>query len=319
MSGVGRTTTACLTQSAQPPLDRAIGDLATSQHGVIALTQLIALGLSASAVRMRVATGRLRRIHRGVYAVGHGALSPRGHVMAAVLACGPGAVASHRDAAMLHGLRPNTRRTVDVSSPGRRGRGIAGVDAHRGDTLRPADVMTVDGIPCTRVARTLLDLAEVVSRRQLERACDQAELLQLFDLRAVEDVLSRADGRRGAATLRAVLAEHAIGTTLTRNDLEERFLAICREAGIPQPEVNAWLPLDATGVEADFLWRSARLIAEVDGRNVHTTRRAFVSDRRRDQSLMLAGWRVVRFPRRQVVEEAALVAATVRSLLEQAA
>jgi very-short-patch-repair endonuclease len=166
------------------------------------------------------------------------------------------------------------------------------------------------------VARTLLDLAEVVDRRALERACDRAEMLRLFDLHAIEDVLERADGRRGAAALRAVLAEDARTTTLTRSELEERFLAVCRSRRLPAPEVNAWIALEeGGGFEADFLFRAQRLDVETDGRHVHDTLRAFEHDRRRDQRLMLAGWRVVRFTWRQVVAEPAVVEATLRALL----
>jgi very-short-patch-repair endonuclease len=235
--------------------------------------------------------------------------------MAAVLACGAGAVLSHRDAAALLGLRPTARASVDVTAPRRRGRSITGIDVHSGATLAPVDVTCLEGVPCTSVARTLLDLAEVVDRRALERACDQAEMLRLFHLRTIEDVLERAEGRRGAAALRAVLAEHAGATTLTRSELEERFLALWRSTLLPAPEVNAWIALEGGGVEADFLWRERRLIVETDGRTSHMTARAFERDRRRDQRLMLAGWRVVRFTWRQVVDEPAVVEATIHGLL----
>lgn len=133
---------------------------------------------------------------------------------------------------------------------------------------------------------------------------------------AIDDVLARANGRRGAKVLRAVLAEHRVGSTLTRNDLEEAFLAICRAAERPPDAVNVWIAFpDGGGAEADFLFRQGRLVVEVDGRDVHTTRRAFHSDRRRDQRLMLLGWRVVRFTWRQVMFEPAYVAATLRGLL----
>ncbi len=319
MTGVGRKTTACLTQVAQPPpIDVAIGKRAADQHGVISLPHLIDMGLTPSAVRMRVASGRLWRLHRGVYAVGHRQLSRHGRLMAAVLACGEGAVASHRTAAALHGLRPDNRARIDVSSPARRGRGIATIDAHRGDTLRPVDVGLVNGIPCTSVARTLLDLAEVVDRRQVERACEQAEVLRLFDLRALEDVLDHAGGRRGAPLLRAVLADLVDATpTTTRSMLEERFLAMCRRAGLPAPEVNAWIALeDGDGVEADFLWRRQRLIVETDGRDVHLTRAAFESDRVRDGRLLVAGWRVLRITDLRLRRAPDGVARTVRALLD---
>jgi len=290
-----------------------------AQHGVISLRQLQSLGLSASAVRTRVTAGRMHRVHAGVFAVGHASLTRRGRYAAAVLACGPGAVLSHRSAAALRELRASSRAAVDVTTPRRAGRKRTGIDVHSGATLLPRDVETVDGISCTTVARTLLDLAEVLERRQVERACEQSEVERVFDLREVEDVLERADGRRGAAVLRSILAEQAIGTALTRRELEALFLELCRAAGLPRPDVNAWLPLEPTGVEADFLWRERRLVVETDGRETHFTTWAFESDRRRDQRLMLAGWRVVRFTWRQVVEEPARVAATVGSLLEQAA
>lgn len=175
----------------------------------------------------------------------------------------------------------------------------------------------VEGIPCTSLARTLLDLADVVSQRELERACDQAEVLQLFDLHALEDVLERARGRRGVRALRAALTGQATATTLTRSELEEGLLELCRAARLPAPQLNAWIALDGGGLEADFLWREQRLIVETDGRQVHTTSQAFERDRRRDQRLVLAGWRVVRFTWRQVVREPAIVEATIRALLRE--
>jgi very-short-patch-repair endonuclease len=293
--------------------------VARRQYGVIALHQLVGLGLSPSAVRGRVAAGRLWRMHRGVYAVGHLALAPRGHAIAAVLACGPGAALSHRSCAALRGLRRSARTRIDVTAPGRRGRSIAGIDAHRDDTLHPDDVEDVDGIPCTTVARTLLDLAGVVDRRALERACEQAEVLEVFDLRAIDDVLRRANGRRGAGVLRAVLREHTITPLFTRRELEERFLRLCRDHALEAPEVNSWIALEGGGLEADFVWRGRRLCVETDGRAVHLTRHAFERDRRRDQRLLLAGWRVARFTWRQLEDEPATVAATLRGLLAQAA
>lgn len=297
------------------PIDRLIAELAMSQHGVVALRQLVARGLSASGVRKRVAAGRLHRIHEGVYAVGHARLTRKGHYMAAVLACGPRSALSHRSAADLRGMRRTGRGVIDVISPRRPGRKRAGIEAHTSRTLLRRDIEIVDGIPCTTVARTLLDLAAVTPSRVVERAFDQAEVLQILDARAIEDVLARAGRHRGAAVLRAVLNEHVPGTTVTKNDLEEAMLAICRQAGLPQPEVNAWIPLEPTGYEADFLWREHHLVAETDGGTTHTTRQAFVHDRKRDQRLMLAGFQVVRFPWQQVLYEPETVAPVVRDLL----
>jgi predicted transcriptional regulator of viral defense system len=297
-----------------------IAELAEAQHAVVALSQLVSLGLGARAVSHRVQRGMLHRVHRGVYAAGHPLLTREGRWMAAILACGPHAVLSHRSAASLWGLRTNARTAIDVTVPSRAGRTRDGIDVHRGRGIDADDVAGVEGIPTTSVACTLLDLAEVVNARALERAIDQAEVRRLLDMRAVDDVLARAGGRRGAAALRGVLTELRLGTTLTRSELEERLLAICRAAGLPRPDVNAWIPYPGGGgAEADFLWREQQLVVEVDGRDVHTTRRAFEDDRRRDQRLVLAGWRVVRFTWRQVLFEPAYVAATLRGLLGQAA
>ena len=224
-----------------------------SQHDVVALWQLVALGLSADAVRKRVTAGRLHRIHEGVYAVGVPRLTRQGRYMAAVLACGRRSALSHRSAADLRSLLHSSRDAVDVISSSRPGRRRAGIDAHTSSTLLTRDVEDVDGIRCTTVARTLLDLAAVVSRRSVERAVDQAEVLQVLDARQIEDVLDRAGNHPGAGILRAVLAEHAPASTRTRNDLEEAFLAICRAANLHQPEVNAWIALEPIGYEADFL------------------------------------------------------------------
>src|SRR5205085_12535471 len=139
---------------------------ATKQHGVLSLAQLVDLGLASSTVRERAAENRLHRSHRGVYSlVPRSLLSRQGHWMAAVLACGPGAVLSHRTAAALHELRPTQRANIDVTVPSRSRRRHPGIDIHRSTTLTAADITIVNGIPCTTVARTMFDLAEVVNRR----------------------------------------------------------------------------------------------------------------------------------------------------------
>jgi very-short-patch-repair endonuclease len=262
-----------------------------------------------------VAAGRLTRIHRAVYAVGHGRLTGRGRCMAAVLAYGPGAVVSYRSAGGLHGIRRDNRARIDVTVPGTSARSRPGIHVHTTTTLEPIDITSVDGIPCTSVARTLLDLADVLDRRSVERAVDQAEVLHIFDLRAVDDVLARAVGRRGAGVLRGVLAAYD-GPTITRRELEERFLALCRAASLPSPAVNDWIVLgDGIAYQVDFLWREPRLIVETDGWASHGTRQAFENDRRRDRLLLLGGYEVVRFTWRDVLDEPAEVSATLRRLL----
>ena len=180
------------------PVDRAIAEVAARQYGVVSLAQLRALGLSGSAVRGRVAAGRLRRLHRTAFAVGHAALRAEGFWIAAVLACGPGALLSHRSAAEHQGLVARRGRSViDVTVP-RTARNRPGVRVHESSTLTERDITVIAGIPCTSAARTLLDLAESADVRTIERALSEAERRRMFDLRAIEDVLGRAVGRRGA-------------------------------------------------------------------------------------------------------------------------
>ena len=303
-------------RNSQDPLDRALAELAGNQHGVVAGRQLAELGLSANAARKRVASGRLHRVHRGVFSVGHALLTQRGRFMAAVLACGPEAWASHYCSGVLYELGLGERRLIDVTTTCARGRALAGIRAHTSETLTADDVDIIDGIPCTSLARTLLDIAEDGTRREVERALDRAEQARILDMRAIDDVLARANGRRGAKLLCAVLAEHRVGSTLTRNKLEEAYLRIARDVGIPPDSVNEWIAFpDGGGAEADFVYRTKRLIVETDGRDPHTIRKAFKSDRVRDQRLMLLGWRVVRLPWQQVMFEPADVAATLRGLL----
>ena len=293
--------------------------LAMRQHGVVAAGQLRHLGLSQNVVGKWARKGRLLRVHRGVYAVGHGRLTREGRWMAAVLAYGPKAVLSHRSAGALWGLRSDNRARTDVSLPSRSARSRPGIDVHRSGTLTRADCTIHDGIPCTTLARALLDLAEVVYPRDLERVIEQAEVLRLFDLRVIDEVLARANGPRGAGVLRVVLAGLE-QPALTDTELEERFLALCRAASLPRPGVNEWLDIDdLPAVKADFLWRAERLVIETDGWESHGTRAAFERDRRRDERLKLAGYEPLRFTWRRIVGEPRGVIKTVSVLLARRA
>ena len=296
------------------PIDVRIARLAERQHGVVALRQLQLLGLSKSAVSRRAGAGRLHRIHRGVYAVGYPNLTGYGHWMAAVLACGPRAVLSHRSAAGLWGLRPDNRRKSDVSLPSPSARPKQAIEVHRSVTLTADDVTTVDGIACTTLARTLVDLGDVVDRRAVERAVEQAEVLRLFHLRAIERAIDRAGPRRGTGLLSSVL-ENLDGPTLTESELEEAFLTLCRNAALPTPEVNAWMALpDGSAIKVDFLWRKERLAVETDGHPYHRTRQSRERDTKRDQLLRIAGFEPVRFTGRQVALEKEWVTRTLLAL-----
>jgi hypothetical protein len=311
----------CLTgnQLVGPPVEARIVALAERQHGLVTLPQLQLLGLGKSGVSRRAAGGRLHRIHRGVYAVGRPHLTQRGRWLAAVLAYGTEANLSHRSAAGLHGIRRDTRASTDVSVPKPSAKSRPGIEVHSSLTLSGADIATVDGIPCTAVARTLVDLGDVVDRAAVERAVDQAEMLRVFDGRAIHEALTRAGPRRGAGVLRAVLDEYE-QPALTEEGIEESFLALCREASLPSPAVNVWIALDdGISYKADFLWWAERLVAETDGRDVHTTRKAFEHDRLRDRRLTLAGFTVVRFTWRQLVSDPQSVAEALRTLLARLA
>jgi hypothetical protein len=243
--------------------------------------QLLALGLGKAAVAKRAQRGRLHRVHRGVYKVGYPGLTRNGRFMAAVLACGEDAALSHLSAAVLWEILEDRGQPIHVTAPTERVR--PGIVVHRaalaGERVRRR------GIVVTTVGRTLVDLADVVPRRVLERALDEAEYLRLD-----RTGLGPRHGRSGSGPLTSVLAVHTPGTTRTRSELEEMFLALCQTHGIPQPEVNVGIE----GYECDFVWRDARLVVETDGAAAHGTARARERDPIRDAELQLAGWLVIR-------------------------
>jgi hypothetical protein len=257
---------------------------------VIALAQLVKLGLSASAVRSRVERGYLHPIHRGVYAVGHANLTAKGRRMAAVLAYGRAAL-SHTTAAAHIGLLNSSSGLIHVTTSGR-GKSRAGIKAHSGATLLERDVVLIGNIPTTNWARTVLDIAPSVSRRALERAFDRSMTLELFDLRVLEDVLARANGRPGVPLIEQVLAEHEIGTTETRTDFEEILFSIVDAAGIRRPicdyaiEAGEEVPLTV-----DFVWIPERVVVEFESLRWHSNPIAQARDKRRYRSLSLAGWK----------------------------
>jgi predicted transcriptional regulator of viral defense system len=215
--------------------DREISRIAGTQQGLISLEQLLQLDMDESTVCRRARIGTLHRVHRGVYSVGHPKLNVDQRRMAAVLACGPGAVLSHRSAAALWGLREDRRASIDVMAPNRRGRIPRGIDAHRDGSLKEDERTKIRGVPCTTVARTLLDLAAVVSIWELRKAISEAEVLRLLDHDAVRSLIKCSRGRRGVARLRALLDEIHPLTKRTRSEMERLFLHMCERAKLPQP------------------------------------------------------------------------------------
>lgn len=291
-----------------------LGALAVAQHGAVTCGQLVALGFTRHQIRGLAEAGWLHRVHHGVYAVGRRSLSVKGRWMAAVLACGPGALLSHRCAGALHGLLRRSPPVIEVTAPFKRV--FPGIRTHLCQTLEPQDGTAVHGIPCTSVARTLLTLAATTDRRRLERALDEAELQRLVTREDLHQLLTRSKGRRGAAALRAALDEHQPGTTLTRSELEELTLRVIQEAELPVPRVNATVA-GASGRlwEVDFFWPGHRVVLETDGQRFHGTRRAVERDRHKEADITAAGERVLRTTWHQVAHDPALVARMLRMTL----
>ncbi|HEY2054920.1 MAG TPA: type IV toxin-antitoxin system AbiEi family antitoxin domain-containing protein [Solirubrobacterales bacterium] len=296
----------------------AVGELALSQNGVVTLEQLEGLGLSERTIHQREEAGRLHRIHQRVYSLTPKVMTQRGRFMAAVLACGPEAVLSHRSAAYLWGLVDSWEEPIDVTAPNRRGRSPEGVAAHRDGSLQSIDKTTLHGIPVTTVARTILDFAAVEPDWKVRKVVAQAEVLQILDKPKLRALLKRSRRRRGVARLRLILDTIHPQTKRTRSELERLFLELCAKRSVPEPEVNIWL-LAPNGkrFQADFLWRDARLIVEADSRRFHDTDSAFVDDRKRRQQLELAGWRVSQCTWEEVEREPRRLAFTVKALIAQ--
>jgi Transcriptional regulator, AbiEi antitoxin len=268
-------------------IDTLIARLAARQHGVVALWQLTALGISASGVKRRVAEGRLRRVHRGVYAVGP--IGRKGYWMAAVLAAGEGALLSHRDAAALWELRDTARSAIDVSVPSGGRRSRPRITIHTAVGLHPDDRAEADGIPVTSVARTLLDLAEVVSSDQLRLAYEKAEKLRILDFTALEEVVNRSNGRRGLASLLALLDYDPTPAVDSRSPLESMFLDLVRRAGLPLPALNVMVE----GFEVDAYWPAVHLVVELQSYEHHAHRQAFERDNAKVARLQVAGYEVL--------------------------
>ncbi len=295
--------------------NRDLARLAARQHGVVSTAQLRRLGMSDKAIGWGVRVGRLHRVFRGVYALGHTGIGERGRLMAATLACGPGAVVSHRSAAALLGLVDAGPVVIDVIAPGSRGRGIDRIRAHKAPPPGPAEAGTVAAIPCTSPARTLVDLAGVVGGRTLRSAFERAAAKGILDVAAIEAAIS--GGRRGAGVLRGLVAEWRRAAAVARkgklkSPLEAMVLPILGRRGITLPRPNAPVTLaDDSRIEVDFLWAEERLALEADSRDFHGTDVAFERDRWRDRELMRVGYSTLRVTKQQAEQEAGAIAAAI--------
>jgi len=296
------------TESDTPRIEERLAALADRQYGVVTRAQLRQLGVGDHGIAERVRTRRLRRLHRGVYVLGHTALRREAHWLAAVLACGAGAALSHVSAAAHWNIRRSAAARVDVTVPSTAGRPRRrGIRIHRSRRLAPEDVTVHEGIPLTTVARTLIDLADVLPKQALKRAIDEADYQRLLDMTSLLPAVHRNPGRRGARVIKLAEAR----PERTRSDFERRFLAVIERRGLPRPRVAVQIE----GYEADFLWPEARLIVETDGYGAHRTRRAFEHDRRRDRRLARAGYRTIRLTEQALEDEEAAVVADLKALL----
>jgi len=289
-------------QRANRSLDEAIRRIANRQGGVVSRAQLLALA-ERGAVEHRIATGRLRVVHRGVYSVGHDAIPVRGRLVAGLLVAGAGAALSHRTAAYVLTLLPSMPPFVEITTAKRAPRNRPGLVFHHATNL---ETTRRHDLPLTTAIRTLRDLA-VTHPRQVERAASEALVLELV----TAEQIGGQQGR-GSAALRRIVDELVAPT---RSELERRFVRAMVRAGLPRPIVNERIGRH----RVDFHWPAQLLVVEVDGWRFHGHRLAFERDRVRDAELQLGGWAVVRFTWRQLRHEPAAVAARVALLLSRPA
>jgi predicted transcriptional regulator of viral defense system/very-short-patch-repair endonuclease len=288
--------------------------LAAGQHGVVTRRQLAAIGIRGTSVERRVASGRLVRLYRGVFAVGHVQRTPHGRWIAAVMACGQGSVLSHLDAAALWQIYESRRRTIHVTTTTRSARTLSGITVHRSRRLDAEDVTKKDGIPVTTVARTLVDLTDILSSDRLLRAIREAEYLKLLDLDTLIAAVQRANGRKHLTKLTDAINRHTPGQ-IVREELEHRFLELIHEAGLPEPETNVKVRTRRRTYTVDCLWREKGVAVELDGRAAHIRAAAFEEDRARDAALTATGLRPLRFTWRRVTEEQNDVLAELKATL----
>jgi predicted transcriptional regulator of viral defense system/very-short-patch-repair endonuclease len=283
--------------------------LARDQYGVVSFSQLRRLGFSKGAISRSSDAHRLIRLHSGVYAVGHANLSDHGHCIAAVLACGPRAVLSHESAAWLWGFLPRCPTEPEVSVPNT-GRARVGIRAHRVRPFARGEIGTLEGIPVTSWARTLLDLAATGRGRRLQQAIEKAERLDRLDLAQIDDLLRRRRGASGTRRLREGVEIYR-DPAFSRARSELLFLDLVKRAGLRRPALNTFV----AGYEIDAYWETERFAVEVDGWDTHRTRKAFEADPLRQEDLKLAGIDSIRVTARRIEREPKVVGQRLRKLL----
>ena len=278
--------------------ERKVQEVAARQLGLVTREQLVAAGLGSGQVRRWVEQGRLHRLHRGVYVLGHRELAPWARELAAVLAMGARARVSHRSAAAVWGMLPEGRGPVDVLVPGRKPCNRPGIRVHRSERITPKDFTSRRRLPVTTPERTLVDLAGTGDHRDLEEALEAARIQRAVSESRLREAVMRARHTTGARALRTLLDAEG-EPAVTRSRMERRTLALVRAAGLAAPRVNSLV----AGHEVDLCWPAHGLVVELDSYGFHSSRSAFENDRLKQTRLVAAGFTVLRLTWRRVSEQ----------------
>jgi very-short-patch-repair endonuclease len=269
------------------------------------------MGFTPKAIEHWIQVGYFNPVYPGVYAVGHPDLSRHGHFMAAVLACGDGALLSHVTAAVHWGLLRSAASRIDITVPSpRRVRAQHPIRIHRAG-LHHDDYRLHEHIPVTGPARTLIDLADVVPANRIREAYEQSQRVGLFDRAELTALIARTNGRRGLKVIGRLLAEATDDPPELRSRLEREFLDLLRAAGIPLPATNVVVE----GLVVDAYWPEHGLVVELDGYGYHHSREAFERDHERDEILANAGLAVRRFTHSRLHNHPESVMETMRTAL----
>ena len=287
-------------------VERKLAATADLQHGVVTRAQLLHAGVTLAEIKARLRSGALLPEHRGVYRVGHRAPSVEARYLAAVLACGTGALLSGRPAAHLVGLLKGVAPAPEVTAPTKRL--IEGVVTHRTRGASRPDATTWRGVPVTTVATTLVDLAAELKFDDLARACHEAGVRYGTTPADVEAVLARRPRAAGAAKLRRILRGDV---RVTLSALERRFLALLRREDLPLPQTNR----PAGGRRVDCRWPELRITVELDSYRYHSSRHAWEQDRRREREARARGDEFRRYTYGDVFEDPRLMLAELKALL----
>jgi predicted transcriptional regulator of viral defense system/very-short-patch-repair endonuclease len=306
--GVGRPRSCVL----RADWDRLIAELARRQAGRVSREQLLAAGVSRDGIKARLRSGRLIRLHPGVFALGHRS-DARARHWAALLAVGDDGAISHMSAAAEHRMLKHAPVVVDVTTP-RRLLSRNGVRVHV-RALEPASLTAIEGLPLTSPAQTLFDLASMLGAAALVAAANEAFVQRLVTVDDLHAALGRNHRRKGSSGFRRMLARIDPEGRVIRSSLEARFNAFLRGRGYPPWESNVRIRIGDETIEPDVLWRRQRVVVEADGRDPHLAPLTFASDRRRDRRLRVEGWEPVRVTSVDLTDRPDELDADLRALL----